>query len=189
MIGLVKTALPDVWEITPRRFGDLRGFFSESYNAKVFSEQGINAVFVQDNHSVSEAAGTVRGLHFQSPPHAQAKLVRCGRGAVFDVAVDIRRGSPTYGDWVGAELSFETGKQLLVPAGFLHGFITLEPNSEIIYKCSNFYVPECDGAVRFDNQTIGINWPVTDTNPVLSDKDSVAPFFSDFDSAFIFEEI
>ena len=189
MTEFIQTALPDVWQVTPRRFGDHRGFFSESYNAQLFADHGINTVFVQDNHSVSQAVGTVRGLHFQSPPHAQAKLVRCGRGAIFDVAVDIRCGSPSYGKWVGVELSFENGKQLLVPAGFLHGFMTLQPDSEIIYKCSDFYAPDCDGAVRFDDPDIGIEWPDLDSAPVLSEKDTIAPLLADFDSPFVYGEV
>lgn len=144
-------------------------------------DAGIELDFVQDNHSFSLEAGTVRGLHFQSPPHAQAKLVRCGRGSLFDVAVDIRKGSPTYGQWVGEELSFENGKQLLIPAGFLHGFATLVPETEIIYRCSDYYAPECDGSVRWD--TAGIEWPVKG-EPVLSQKDAIAPPLGEFDSPF-----
>jgi dTDP-4-dehydrorhamnose 3,5-epimerase len=129
-----QTSLPGVLILTPKRFGDARGFFSESYSAQNFAKNGLNFTFVQDNHSLSSQVGTVRGLHFQAPPHAQTKLVRCGRGRLFDVAVDIHKGSPTYGQWTGVELSFENGKQLLVPQGFLHGFSTLEPDTEIIYK-------------------------------------------------------
>ncbi|WP_425053926.1 dTDP-4-dehydrorhamnose 3,5-epimerase [Psychromarinibacter sp. S121] len=182
------TSLDGVYIITPRRFGDHRGFFSESYSERVFSDAGIDIRFVQDNHSLSGTTGTVRGLHFQSPPHAQAKLVRCGRGRIFDVAVDIRRGSPTYGQWTGAELSFENGKQLLVPEGFLHGFMTLEPDCEIVYKCSDFYAPECDGAVRWNDPDIGIAWPDTGVEPVLSDKDAKAQSLADFDTPFTYTE-
>jgi dTDP-4-dehydrorhamnose 3,5-epimerase len=180
------TALDGVLVLTPRRFGDARGFFSESWNRKTLADKGITLDFVQDNHSVSAAVNTVRGLHFQSPPHAQAKLVRCGRGRLFDVAVDIRRGSPTWGAWVGVELSAENGKQLLMPAGFLHGFATREPDTEIIYKCTDYYAPDCDGAVRFDDPTIGIDWGLSG-DPVLSDKDAAAPALADFDSPFIWE--
>jgi dTDP-4-dehydrorhamnose 3,5-epimerase len=180
------TALDGVLVLTPRRFGDARGFFSESWNRKTLADKGITLDFVQDNHSVSAAVNTVRGLHFQSPPHAQAKLVRCGRGRLFDVAVDIRRGSPTWGAWVGVELSAENGKQLLIPAGFLHGFATREPDTEIIYKCTDYYAPDCDGAVRFDDPTIGIDWGLSG-DPVLSDKDAAAPALADFDSPFIWE--
>ncbi|MEO1112527.1 MAG: dTDP-4-dehydrorhamnose 3,5-epimerase [Pseudomonadota bacterium] len=177
-----ETGLPGVLLITPRRFGDDRGFFCESWSKRGFAEIGVNTEFVQDNHSLSSAKGTVRGLHFQSPPHAQAKLVRCGRGRIFDVAVDIRRGSPTYGNWFGTELSFENGSQLFVPEGFLHGFMTLEPDSEIIYKCSDFYAPECDGAVRWDS--CGIDWPLAGVEPVLSEKDAAAPALTAFDTPF-----
>src|SRR3712207_751264 len=134
MLTIEETALPGVLILTPRRFGDSRGFFSESWNRARMAEHGLDLDFVQDNHSFSTQAGTVRGLHFQAPPRAQAKLVRCGRGRLFDVAVDIRRGSPTYGRWVGEELSAENGRQLLIPVGFLHGFVTREPGTEILYK-------------------------------------------------------
>ncbi|WP_226627670.1 dTDP-4-dehydrorhamnose 3,5-epimerase [Alloyangia pacifica] len=181
------TKLQGVMVLTPRRFGDHRGFFSESYSRKAFAEAGIDIAFVQDNHSLSAKVGTVRGLHFQAPPHAQAKLVRCGKGRLFDVAVDIRKGSPTYGQWVGEELSFENGRQLMIPAGFLHGFTTLEPDTEIIYKCTDYYAPECDGAVRFDDPDIGIDWGVDLSDAVLSEKDAAAPFLKDFNSPFTFE--
>lgn len=177
-----ETNLPGVLLITPRRFGDDRGFFAESWNRRTFAEHGIETDFVQDNHSLSTSEGTVRGLHFQAPPHAQAKLVRCGRGRIFDVAVDIRKGSPAYGKWFGTELSFENGKQVLIPEGFLHGFMTLEAGSEIIYKCSDFYAPECDGAVRWDS--CGIEWPGAPQEPILSGKDAEAPMFSDFETPF-----
>jgi dTDP-4-dehydrorhamnose 3,5-epimerase len=176
--------LPGVLLLTPRRFGDARGFFCETWNRRRFAEAGIEIDFVQDNQSLSAAAGTLRGLHYQAPPHAQAKLVRCGRGRLFDVAVDIRRGSPTYGQWAGAELSAENGKQLLVPAGFLHGFVTREPDTEILYKCSDYYAPDCDGAVRWDS--CGIDWGL-DGAPVLSDKDAAAPPLPEFDSPFTWE--
>ena len=180
-----QTSLLGVLLITPSRFGDHRGFFSESWSRQRMLDCGVDIDFVQDNHSLSAQVGTVRGLHLQSPPHAQDKLVRCGRGRLFDVAVDIRKGSPTYGQWVGEELSFENGKQLLVPKGFLHGFMTLEPDTEIIYKCSDYYAPECDGAVRWDS--CGIDWPLDVAAPVLSDKDKVAPLLADFDSPFVYE--
>jgi len=180
------TRLPGVFIVTPQRFGDARGFFSESWNRARMAEAGLDYDFVQDNHSLSAAAGTVRGLHFQSPPHAQDKLVRCGRGRLYDVVVDARRGSPTYGQSVGVELSFENGRQLLVPKGFLHGFVTREPMTEIIYKCSDYYAPDCDGAVRWDS--VGIDWGIVAEDAVLSDKDAVAPALADFVSPFIFEE-
>lgn len=146
----------------------------------------MDASFVQDNHSLSAAAGTVRGLHFQAPPQAQANLVRWGRGAIFDVAVDIRRGSPTYGDWVGYELSAENGAQLYIPVGFAHGFATLESDSEIIYKCSDYYAPETEGALRWDDPDIGIKWPLIGA-PMLSEKDAAAPLLAGFNSPFTFE--
>jgi dTDP-4-dehydrorhamnose 3,5-epimerase len=172
--------------ITPQRFGDQRGFFAETYSRRVYTDMGLDDEFVQDNHSLSAAVGTVRGLHFQAPPRAQAKLVRCGRGAIFDVAVDIRRGSPTYGRWVGFTLSADNGAQLYVPAGFAHGFATLEPNSEIIYKCSDYYAPETEGALRWDDSDIGIDWPVTG-EAILSPKDASGPLLTDFNSPFTFE--
>ena len=180
------TALAGVKILTPNRFGDARGFFSESWNRRTLAEHGIDLDFVQDNHSVSAAVNTVRGLHFQSPPHAQDKLVRCGRGALFDVAVDIRKGSPTYGQWVGVELTAENGRQLLVPKGFLHGFATRAEETEICYKCTDYYAPDCDGAVRFDDPDIGIDWALTGA-AVLSDKDAVAPRLAEFDSPFVWE--
>ena len=183
---VTKTDLPDLLILEPARFGDDRGFFSESWNRKTLQGQGIDIDFVQDNHSLSAAVNTVRGLHFQSPPHAQAKLVRCGRGVLFDVAVDVRRGSPTYGHWFGIELSAENGKQLLVPAGFLHGFATRAPDTEIIYKCSDYYAPECDGAVRFDDPTIGIDWGLSGP-AILSDKDAKAQMLGAFDTPFVWE--
>lgn len=173
--------------MTPRRFGDDRGFFSEVWNYNVLKAKGIDINFVQDNHSLSRPAGTVRGLHFQSPPHAQDKLVRCGAGVVFDVAVDARLGSPTYGKWVGVELSAENGKQLLIPRGFLHGFVTRVPSSELLYKCSDVYAPECDGAVRFDDPDLAIDWGIDPSSAVLSVKDKNAQSFADFQSPFVFE--
>ena len=181
------TPLPGVMILTPRRFGDARGFFCESWNKRALAGQGLHFDFVQDNHSLSAQVGTVRGLHFQAPPHAQAKLVRCGRGRLFDVAVDIRKGSPSYGQWFGLELSFENGRQLLIPAGFLHGFVTREPDTEIIYKCTDYYAPESDGAVLFNDPDIGVDWDMGDVAPVLSDKDAAAPRLRDFDSPFTWE--
>ena len=177
------TTLPGVKILTPARFGDARGFFSESWNRKRMEEHGIELDFVQDNHSMSAEVGTIRGLHFQAPPAAQDKLVRCGQGALFDVAVDIRKGSPTYGAWFGIELTAENGRQLLVPKGFLHGFITRAPMTEIIYKCTDYYAPDCDGAVRWDS--CGIDWGV-DGQPLLSQKDAAAPALAEFDSPFAF---
>jgi len=183
-----ETRLPGVVILTPRRFGDERGFFSESWNRRVMADLGLDIDFVQDNHSLSRDIGTVRGLHFQAPPHAQAKLVRCGRGRLFDVAVDIRRGSATFGQWVGVELSFDNGRQLLIPEGFLHGFVTRAPDTEIIYKCSDFYAPDADGAVRFDDPELGIDWGLEGITPKLSAKDEAAPLMRDFNSPFTWED-
>ncbi len=185
MLDIQKTALPGVLILTPARHGDARGFFSESWNRQRMLDAGIEIDFVQDNHSLSAQVGTVRGLHFQAPPHAQDKLVRCAKGALYDVALDIRRGSPTYGNWIGVELSFENGKQLLVPAGFLHGFVTRAPDTEIVYKCSDYYSPECDGAVHWDR--CGVDWGISPDKALLSDKDATAPALADFETPFVWE--
>ena len=179
------TALPGVKRIVPRRFGDHRGFFAETWNARAFADAGIDATFVQDNHSLSAQIGTLRGLHFQAPPHGQGKLVRCGRGRLFDVAVDIRRGSPTYGRWAGAELSAENGLMLWVPEGFAHGFATREPDTEIVYKCTGFYAPDAEGTLRWD--AVGIDWGF-EGDPVLSDKDAAASGLDDLNSPFVWED-
>jgi dTDP-4-dehydrorhamnose 3,5-epimerase len=176
-----ETRLPGVLILTPRRFGDARGFFAETWNRQRMAEAGIEADFVQDNHSLSERAGTVRGLHFQAPPHAQGKLVRCGRGRLLDVAVDIRRGSPTWGQWAAVELSAANGRQLWIPEGFAHGFLTLEDATEIVYKCTDYYAQQAEGAVRWDSCGIDWGWQ---GGPVLSDKDAAAPPLSAFESPF-----
>ena len=180
-----KSKLSGLALIIPSRFGDHRGFFAETYSNKRYAEIGIDVDFVQDNHSLSREIGTLRGLHYQAPPMAQGKLVRCGRGAIFDVAVDIRRGSPTYGQWEGYELTADNGHQLYVPLGFAHGFVTLKPDSEIIYKCTNYYASETEGAVCWNS--CGVDWFLKG-NPILSDKDSTAPMLKDLDSPFIFGE-
>ena len=185
--GFRKVNGRDLILLRPKRHGDHRGFFAETYSRHKYSEFGIDDEFVQDNHSLSREVGTLRGLHFQAPPHAQAKLVRCGRGAIFDVAVDIRLGSPTYGQWEGYELSAENGDQLYIPVGFAHGFVTLEPDSEIVYKCSDYYAPETEGAVLWNEPDIGIDWPTT-ADPILSEKDAVAPLLADLESPFVFGE-
>ena len=179
-----QTPLGGVLVLIPRRFGDARGWFTEVWNRQTLAAQGITQDFVQDNHSYSRDVGTVRGLHFQSPPHAQAKLVRCGRGAVFDVAVDVRKGSPTYGKWFGTELSADNGKQIFIPTGFLHGFVTRAPDSELLYKCSDVYAPDCDGAVRFDDPDLAIDWGIDPARAILSDKDRAAQSLKDFNSPF-----
>jgi dTDP-4-dehydrorhamnose 3,5-epimerase len=185
-VEITEINLLDVKLLKPKRIGDHRGFFAETYSRRIYTEVGVDVEFVQDNHSLSAAAGTVRGLHFQAPPRAQAKLVRCGRGAIFDVVVDIRRGSPTYGKWAGFTLSAENGAQLYIPTGFAHGFVTLEPDSEIVYKCSDYYAPETEGALRWDDPDIGIDWPI-DGDAILSEKDAVASLLADFDTPFEFE--
>lgn len=181
------TGLSGIIVITPARYGDARGWFSETWNAARMAAAGVDLAFVQDNHSFSAAKGTLRGLHYQRPPHAQDKLVRCTRGSILDVAVDIRKGSPTYGKWVGVELSAENGKQLLIPKGFLHGFVTLTEDCEVQYKCTDVYAPDCDGGIRWDDPTIAIDWGLNGTMPVLSAKDQVAPLLANFDSPFTWE--
>ena len=179
-----QTRLPGLLLVAPARFGDARGYLEESWNKRALSAAGLEADFVQDNHSVSAQAFTLRGLHAQAPPHAQAKLVRCTRGAIYDVAVDIRRGSPDFGRWVAAELTPENGQQLFIPQGFLHGFLTLRPDTEVQYKCTAYYEPAADLAVRWDSLAIG--WPLAGA-PQLSDKDAAAPHFSSFESPFLYE--
>ncbi|MFN3576718.1 MAG: dTDP-4-dehydrorhamnose 3,5-epimerase [Tabrizicola sp.] len=181
-MDIVPTSLADVLILTPRRFGDARGWFTETWNASRMAEAGLDLTFVQDNHSFSAMKGTLRGLHFQRPPRAQDKLVRCSRGAILDVAVDIREGSATYGRWVAVELTADNGRQLLVPKGFLHGFLTLTDDTEVQYKCTDFYSPDHDGAVRWDDPAIGIDWGIS--APILSDKDARAPLLSEIGTPF-----
>ena len=183
---LVKnTDVPGVYVFEPQRFADDRGWFCETWNRETMAKAGFDLEFVQDNHSCSVARGTLRGLHYQAPPRAQDKLVRCSRGSILDVAVDVRRGSPYYGRWVSVVLSADNGLQLLAPKGFLHGFVTLEDNTEVQYKCTDTYAPEADGAVRWDS--LDINWELAD-KPSLSAKDAAAPLFSEWTSPFIYEE-
>lgn len=184
-MDLVPTSLTDVLILTPRRFGDARGWFTETWNAARMAEAGLDLTFVQDNHSFSAAKGTLRGLHFQRPPRAQGKLVRCSRGAILDVAVDIREGSATYGHWIGVELTADNGRQILVPKGFLHGFVTLTDDTEVQYKCTDFYSPDHDGAVRWDDPSIGIDWGIA--APILSDKDARAPLLAEIGTPFRLE--
>lgn len=177
-----------VFLIHPKRFGDSRGWFTEVYSEKRFCEIGINCRFVQDNHSLSVPAGTVRGLHFQTPPFAQAKLVRCIRGRIFDVAVDLRKGSPTYGKWVGAELSAKNGDQLFIPIGFGHGFVTLTDDTEVTYKVSELYAPAHDGGVLWNDPQIALDWRLPDgVVPTLSPKDERQPLLAHFDSPFAYD--
>lgn len=178
MLEVRKLGLDGVVVVVPKRFGDHRGFFSETYNQQAFAEAGIDLKFVQDNHSMSAEAGTIRGLHFQFPPKAQAKLVRVVRGAILDVVVDIRKSSPTFGKWVSAEITAARGEQILVPAGFAHGICTLEPDTEVLYKVTDYYSPQHDSGVRWDDPAIGIEWPVKGA-PILSDKDLKNPLLKD----------
>ncbi len=184
MLEVQPTAIPEVRLLTPRRFGDERGFFSEVYNRQRLLDHGIAIEFVQDNHSLSAAAGTLRGLHFQSPPFAQDKLVRVTRGRILDVAVDIRRSSPTYGRHVAVELSAENWWQLLVPVGFAHGFCTLEPHTEVLYKVSAYYSAAHDHGLAWDDPDLGIPWPVPAGGPILSDKDRTHPRLRDLPAHF-----
>jgi dTDP-4-dehydrorhamnose 3,5-epimerase len=176
-----------VVRIVPKRFEDARGWFSETYQRDRFKAAGIDADFVQDNQSYSKPAGTLRGIHFQIPPHAQAKLVRCLKGRIWDVAVDLRFGSATYGRWVAAELSAARGEQLYVPAGFGHGFLTLEPDCEVVYKTSDFYAPECDTGIAWDDPDLSIPWPLAGCGPELSDKDTRLLALKDFVSPFPYD--
>lgn len=178
-MNVVELAIPDVKLITPKRFSDHRGFFSETYNARAFRGAGISCEFVQDNHSLSRPAGTIRGLHFQTPPAAQAKLVRVVRGRILDVAVDLRRASDSFGRHVTAELSADNGATLFIPAGFAHGFCTLEPDTEVLYKVDAYYAPENDAGILWSDPALGIAWPVTPERAVLSDKDASLPRLAD----------
>lgn len=170
----------------PGRFGDNRGWFSETYNARRETSNRIDVDFVQDNQSFSASLGTIRGIHFQRPPHAQAKLIRCSRGSLIDYAVDLRRGSPTYGQYCAVELSTDNGQQVFIPVGFGHAFVTLEPATEICYKVSNFYNLECDGGIRWDCPEIAIGWPPVGP-AILSDKDVALPSLATFDSPFDYD--
>ena len=175
---ITPTKIPDVLVVESKKYGDERGFFSEVYKQSVFTEYGFNEVFIQDNHAYSAEPGVLRGLHYQSPPFAQDKLVRVVRGSIFDVAVDIREGSPTFGQWVGVELSAKNWKQLLVPKGFAHGYLTLEPDTEVLYKVTNGYAPECDKGVLWNDPSIAIEWPL-EGSPILSAKDEIQPLLAD----------
>jgi dTDP-4-dehydrorhamnose 3,5-epimerase len=184
---VVGTAIPEVKVLRPPKFADRRGFFSETYNRRALAEAGIDAEFVQDNHSLSVDKGVVRGLHYQIPPFAQHKLVRVIRGAVFDVAVDLRRGSPTLGKHVAVTLSAEEWNQLFVPIGFAHGFCTLVAGTEVAYKVTNYYSPGHERGIAWNDPTLGISWPVSGEEAILSDKDRRWPPFSELLSFFELE--
>lgn len=172
--------IPEVILLTPKVFGDARGFFFESFNAKLLEElTGINAPFVQDNHSRS-IKGTLRGLHYQLPPKSQGKLIRVAQGEVFDVAVDLRPNSPTFGKWAGTILSGENKQQLWIPPGFAHGFLTLSESADFLYKATDYYAPQLERGIRWDDPSIGIKWPLS-TSPILSDKDQKAPYLKEAD--------
>lgn len=186
---VIETKIPGVLIIEPDVFGDHRGYFTETYSTKKYEEIGITNTFVQDNMSFSSQKGTLRGLHFQNNPMAQAKLVSCTRGKVIDVAVDIRKGSPTYKQWVAVELSAENKKQFFIPRGFAHGFLTLSDDVEFRYKVDNLYSKECDRGIRYDDPTINVDWGslLNGIEPILSEKDTTGPMLDDSDCNFVYE--
>ncbi|UAK25011.1 dTDP-4-dehydrorhamnose 3,5-epimerase [Sphingomonas nostoxanthinifaciens] len=173
--------------IRPRRFGDDRGWFMETYAAERYATLGIGVTFVQDNHSMSRDAGVLRGLHWQAPPFGQDKLVRCVAGAIWDVAVDARRGSPTFGTWVAAELSADNGHQLFIPIGFAHGFVTLQPDTQVEYKCSGLYAPQAEGGVIWSDPNLALPWPLDRRTPILSPKDEVLPMLDEATTPFTYD--
>jgi len=183
MTAITPLALPEVLLITPKRHGDARGWFAETWSRKTLGEAGLACDFVQDNQAFNAKKGTVRGLHFQTAPHAQAKLVRVLRGAIYDVAVDVRSGSATFGQWVGAELTAQGGEQLLVPRGFAHGYCTLTDDCELFYKVDGLYAPDCEGGVIWNDPDLAIDWPVTADAAITSDKDKVLPRLKDMPEA------
>ncbi|NRA31200.1 MAG: dTDP-4-dehydrorhamnose 3,5-epimerase [Parvularculaceae bacterium] len=179
--------IDDVILVEPKRFGDHRGFFSETFHAQRYEEAGIPGPFVQDNHSLSREVGVLRGLHFQTDPSAQGKLVRCTAGSILDVAVDIRHGSPTFGQWVSAELTADNGHQLWVPVGFAHGFVTLEPDTEVQYKVTGYYDPNADAGLAWDDPAIAVDWGLGGRQPVLSDKDTKHPVLAELPEYFTYQ--
>jgi dTDP-4-dehydrorhamnose 3,5-epimerase len=187
MTSVTPQAVPEVLLIEPVRHGDERGFFSETYSRKVLAEAGFDAEFVQDNHSRSPKKGTVRGLHFQAPPFAQDKLLRVTRGAILDVAVDIRRGSPTYGRAVAVELSAANWRQLLVPKGFAHGFQTLTEDCEVLYKVTDYYAPQAEAGLLWSDPMLGVDWPLGTAEAVINARDAAWPALAAFDSPFAYE--
>jgi dTDP-4-dehydrorhamnose 3,5-epimerase len=185
--SVTELPIPGVLLISARRATDVRGYFTETYRAREFAQLGIRAEFVQDNEAMSVATGTLRGLHFQAPPYAQSKLVRVLSGAIFDVAVDLRRGSPTFGRCAGVRLDAQGGQQLYVPTGFAHGYCTLEPHTVVAYKCDAYYDAASEGGVLFSDPAIGIDWPLSPERLTLSDKDRVLPGLADLESPFFWE--
>ena len=186
-VAVESLAIPEVKVIRPKKHSDTRGFFSETFSQRDLQDAGIDIAFVQDNHTFSAEKGTVRGLHFQTPPFAQDKLVRVVRGAIFDVAVDLRVGSPTYSQHVSAIISAEEWNQILIPVGFAHGLVTLEPNTEILYKVSNYYSPEHDKGILWNDPALELEWPVDEAEAVLSDKDKRHPKLADLPGNFSYE--
>lgn len=185
-MDIEELALPGVFLLRPKKNGDERGFFSETWNERVFSDAGLNFHFVQDNHSLSANAGVLRGLHYQRPPHSQDKLVRCSRGSILDIAVDIRHGSPTFGQHVSAVIGAENWQQIFVPKGFAHGFLTLEPNTEVQYKVTDFYAPDCDAGILWNDPALSIDWGVKPEEVILSAKDKIAPKLEEIDTGFVY---
>ena len=183
---IVESRLKGVKLIEPKAFGDNRGFFMESYNEKLFREYGITDNFIQDNHSLSKEAGVLRGMHYQLSPKGQTKLIRAATGAIYDVVVDMRKGSPTYGEWEGYILSEHNKRQLLVPKGFAHGFCTITENVNVLYKVDEYYSPEHDRGIAWDDEALAIDWPVT--NPILSEKDGKHPKLKDAENNFVWED-
>ncbi len=188
---VTETAIPGVLIIDTDVFGDHRGYFTETYSKPKYEKMGIDVDFVQDNMSFSAAEGTVRGLHWQNPPYAQSKLVSCTKGRVIDVAVDIRKGSPTFGKWVSCELSADNHRQFFIPQGFAHGFLTLSPDVEFRYKVDNVYNKESEGAIRYDDPTVNVDWGtlLEGREAILSDKDKIAPELADSNNHFVYEEM
>ncbi|WP_437829633.1 dTDP-4-dehydrorhamnose 3,5-epimerase [Niallia taxi] len=186
-MNIIDTFIEGLKVVEPKVFGDHRGWFMETYNEENFQKADIDIKFVQDNQSFSAVKGTLRGLHYQLNPKAQTKLIRCTKGAIYDVAVDIRKGSPTFGKWFGIELTEENKKQLLIPQGFAHGFMTITNDVEVQYKVDNLYAPECDRGIIWNDPTIDIKWPL-DITPVLSEKDQNAPSIKEADNNFVYGE-
>ena len=186
-VNATRLEIPEVILVQSKKHQDERGFFSEVYNRTLFRDEGISNDWVQDNHAMSRQIGTLRGLHFQAPPHAQTKLIRVVHGAIFDVAVDIRAGSPWYGRWVSAELSENAWNQLLIPRGFAHGYLTLEPDTEVIYKVDDVYAPSTEGGIIWNDPDLAIDWPIKGATPIISGKDQILPPMANFQTPFNYE--